>query len=213
MLHSISSCIFVIFQLDLPSLLSEKEVRRVNDAEIIRLYQERNEQALQETQCKYESLCMTVAFNMLGNREDAEECFDDALMALWNAIPPAEPDSLGAYLITIIRNAARDRLSYRQAQRRGGGEIAVAIEELNGCLPVSEHPDRMLDSLALQDAFRRFLATLKPLNRVIFLNRYWLCLSAKEISSETGCSVARINMSLMRTRNRLKAFLEREDLL
>jgi RNA polymerase sigma-70 factor (ECF subfamily) len=197
----------------MPSLLSEKEVRRVEDAEIIRLYQARSEQAVQETKRKYESLCMTVAFNMLDSREDAEECFDDALMSLWRTIPPAEPESLGAYLITVLRNAARDRLSYQQAKRRGGGELHLAIEELGECLTAPEHPERILDSLLLRDALGRFLAALKPLHRVIFLNRYWLCLSAKEISAETGYSVARINMSLMRTRKKLKAFLEQEGLL
>ena len=92
----------------------------MDDAQIIRLYMQRDERALQETKAQYEALCMTVAYNMLGSREDAEECMNDALMCLWQAIPPAEPESLGAYLVTAVRNAARDRLSYQNAQRRGG---------------------------------------------------------------------------------------------
>ena len=185
----------------------------MEDAAIIRLYQQRNEQALQETKARYEALCMTVAYNMLGSREDAEECMNDALMCLWQAIPPAEPESLGAYLVTAVRNAARDRLSYQNAQRRGGGQLTAAIEELADCLPSAEHPDRMLDSIALRDAFRRFLPTLKPAARMIFLRRYWLCLTPQEVADETGCSVSRVNMSLMRTRKKLKAFLEKEELL
>lgn len=185
----------------------------MDDAHIIRLYQQRDERALLETKNRYEALCMTVAYNMLGSREDAEECMNDALMCLWQAIPPAEPESLGAYLVTAVRNAARDRLSYQNAQRRGGGQLSVAMEELADCLPSAEHPDRMLDSIALRDAFRRFLPTLKPIARMIFLRRYWLCLSAKEVAAETGCSVSRVNMSLMRTRKKLKAFLEKEELL
>ena len=185
----------------------------MNDAQIIRLYQQRDEQALQETKARYEALCMTVAYNMLGSREDAEECVNDAMMCLWQAIPPAEPESLGAYLVTAVRNAARDRLTYQNAQRRGGGQLSVAIDELAECLPSAEHPDRMLDSIALRDAFRRFLPTLKPIARRIFLRRYWLCLSAKEVAAETGCTVSRVNMSLMRTRKKLKAFLEKEELL
>ncbi len=185
----------------------------MDDAQIIRLYMQRDERALQETKAQYEALCMTVAYNMLGSREDAEECMNDALMCLWQAIPPAEPESLGAYLVTAVRNAARDRLSYQNAQRRGGGQLSVAMEELADCLPSAEHPDRMLDSIALRDAFRRFLPTLKPIARMIFLRRYWLCLSAKEVAAETGCTVSRVNMSLMRTRKKLKAFLEKEELL
>ena len=185
----------------------------MEDAAIIRLYQQRNEQALQETKASYEALCMTVAYNMLGSREDAEECVSDAMMCMWQAIPPAEPESLGAYLVTAVRNAARDRLAYQNAQRRGSGQLSIAIDELADCLPSSEHPDRMLDSIALRDAFRRFLPTLKPTARMIFLRRYWLCLTAKEVAAETGCSVSRVNMSLMRTRKKLKVFLEKEGLL
>ena len=185
----------------------------MDDAQIIRLYQQRSEQALQEKKARYEALCMTVAYNILGSREDAEECMNDALMCLWQAIPPAEPESLGAYLVTAVRNAARDRLAYQNAQRRGGGQLSAAIEELADCLPSAEHPDRMLESIALRDAFRRFLPTLKPTARMIFLRRYWLCLSATEVAAETGCSVSRVNMSLLRTRKKLKEFLEKEELL
>jgi RNA polymerase sigma-70 factor (ECF subfamily) len=182
----------------------------MEDAEIVRLYQQRSERAVQATKEKYEALCMTVACGMLGSREDAEECFDDALMALWRSIPPSEPESLGAYLITVLRNAARDRLSHDRAQRRGGGQLALAVEELGECLAAPEQP--LPDTLALRDALRRFLQTLTPIARVIFLNRYWLCLSPKEIAAETGFSVPRVNMSLMRTRKKLKAFLEKEEL-
>ena len=185
----------------------------MTDAEIIRLYQQRDEQAVQETKRQYESLCLTIAYNILGTREDAEECFDDALMHLWHAIPPAEPESLGAFLVTAVRNAARDRLAYANAKRRGGGQLTVAIDELKDCFQSPEHPDRMLDSIALRDAFRRFLPTLSPAARMIFLRRYWLCLTAKEVAAETGCSVGRVNMSLLRTRKKLKTFLEKEELL
>ena len=185
----------------------------VNDAEMIRLYQQRDEQALTETKKRYEALCMTVAYNILGNREDAEECVNDALMRLWQAIPPAEPVSLGAYLLTAVRNAARDRLTYQKAQRRGSGLLAESIEELSDCLPSADHPDRMIESIALRDALNRFLSALKPTPRMIFLRRYWLCLSVKEVAAETGCSVSRVNMSLLRTRKKLKDFLEKEELL
>ncbi|MBR5370893.1 MAG: sigma-70 family RNA polymerase sigma factor [Oscillospiraceae bacterium] len=185
----------------------------MDDAEIVRLFLRRSERALQETRNKYESLCMTVAYNMLGSREDAEECFYDALMCLWNAIPPAEPKSLGAYLVTAVRNAARDKLAYNSAKRRGGGQLDLAIDELANCIPAADHPDQMLDSIALRDAFRRFLTTLKPSARAVFLQRYWICLSINEIAAQTGYSVSRVNMSLMRTRKKLKEFLEKEELL
>ena len=185
----------------------------MEDAEIIRLYTQRDERAITETTAQYGALCMTVAYNMLGSREDAEECFNDALLNLWQAIPPAAPDSLGAYLVAAVRNAARNRLAYQKAQRRGGGQLTVAIDELSECIPAAERPDQIIDSIALRDAFRRFLPALKPAARVIFLQRYWLCLSPKEVAEKTGHSVGYVNMSLLRTRKKLKAFLEKEELL
>ncbi|HBI84706.1 MAG TPA: RNA polymerase subunit sigma-70 [Ruminococcus sp.] len=185
----------------------------MEDAEIIRLFIQRDERAIKETCSQYSALCMTVAYNILGSREDAEECLNDALMHLWQAIPPAAPDSLGAYLVTAVRNAARNRLAYQKTQRRGGGQLTIAIDELSDCIPAAEQPDQIIDSIALRDTFRRFLPTLKPAARAIFLQRYWLCLSAKEVAEKTGHSVGYVNMSLLRTRNKLKAYLEKEELL
>lgn len=185
----------------------------MDDAKILALFAERDERALKALREKYEPLCMTVAYNILGNREDAEECFCDAMMHLWEAIPPAMPDSLGAYFLTAVRNAARNRLSMACTQRRGGGQLTVAIDELSETLPSSEQPDRIIDSIAIRDALRRFLQTLSPDARSIFVRRYWLCLSVQEIAEDTGCSAARVGMSLSRTRKKLKAFLKKEELL
>lgn len=192
--------------------LGEK-VDTVEDADIITLFQNRDERALRETRGKYEALCMTVACNILGSREDAEEIFSDALLHLWEAIPPAVPASLGAYLLTAVRNAARDRLSYRNAERRGSGVLTAAVEELSEVLPSAESGDKILDGIILRDALARFLQTLSPEPRAIFLRRYWLCLSIAEVAEMTGCTVGKVNMSLARTRRKLKAFLEKEELL
>ena len=185
----------------------------MDDAEILGLYRQRSELALLETKEKCEALGMTIAYNMLGSREDAEECMNDVLLRLWRSIPPAEPESLGAFLVTAVRNAARNRLAYQKTQRRGGGQLTAAIDELAECIASPDNPECIVDSIALRDAFRAFLPTLKQPARVIFLQRYWLCLTAKEIASETGHSVGYVNMSLLRTKKKLKAFLEKEELL
>ncbi len=185
----------------------------MEDREILALYNARDERALRETSVKYEALCMTVAYNILGSREDAEEIFSDALLRLWNAIPPAEPQSLGAYLLTAVRNAARDRLSYMQAERRGGKELTAALGELSEVIPSPESGEQMLDSLVLRDAVSRFLAALPDDARDLFLRRYWLCLSIPETAAVTGSTVGCVTMSLARTRRKLKAFLEKEELL
>lgn len=94
----------------------------MTDNEIIGLYWERSENALSESRRRYGRLCGRIAENILGSREDAEECFNDALFAAWNAIPPERPDSLSAYLAGITRNQALTRLKARRRQKRGGGE-------------------------------------------------------------------------------------------
>lgn len=185
----------------------------MEDREIIAMFQTRDEQAIKLTHEKYGPLCLTIAGNMLGNREDAEECVNDALMHLWNAIPPAVPQSLGAFLVTAVRNAARDRLSYTNAQRRGSGQLCAALDELSEIIPSSETPEQMIDSIAIRDAMKRFLPTLSPAARGIFLRRYWFCMDIREIAEDLDCSEGRVHMSLMRTRKKLKAYLKKEDLL
>lgn len=185
----------------------------MEDAQIIAAFQQRDEAAIAETKRRYEPLCMTVAYNILGSHEDAEECFHDALLHLWNAIPPAEPVSLGAFLLTAVRNAARDRLAGKNAQRRGSGQLPLAMDELSECIPSAESPDKLLDSIAIREALRQFLGGLRPAARKIFVQRYYLCLSITEIAKNEGCAEGRIHMSLMRTRKRLRKFLEQEELL
>ena len=184
----------------------------MEDSEILQRFRNRDESALRETTQKYSALCMTVAYNILGNRQDAEECFSDALLSLWNAIPPAEPMSLGAYLLTAVRNAARNRLERASAARRGGGAAEEALEELEYCLP-GENGEALLDSLALREALNRFLGTLSAGARTVFVRRYWMCLTVEEVAAESGRSVGSVQMSLSRTRKKLKAFLRKEDLL
>ena len=185
----------------------------MEDIEILALYQSRNEDAISMTQQKYGSLCITMAYHMLGSREDAEECLNDALMHLWNAIPPAVPQSLGAFLVTAVRNAARDRLSYQSAQRRGSGQLCAALDELSEIIPSPDTPEQVLDSIALRDAFKRFVPTLSPDARSIFLRRYWFCMDIKEIADDLNCSEGRVHMSLMRTRKKLQIFLSKEGYL
>ncbi len=184
----------------------------MDDKHILELFGQRDEAALHEVGQTYRALCMTVAYNILGNRQDAEECFNDALLRIWNAIPPAAPESIGAYLLTAVRNAARNRLERANAEKRGGGAVAEALEELEGCLP-GAHGEQMLDSLVLREAINRFLGTLSPGARSVFLRRYWMCLTVEEVAAESGKSVGSVQMSLARTKRKLKAFLRKEELL
>lgn len=143
--------------------------RYASDEDILTLYNRRDEQAIAATQSKYGSYCRAVADRILRVREDAEECVNDTYLHAWNAIPPARPGSLRAFLGAIVRNLAINRLNYNRARRRSAA--IVALDEFAECLPDGTEP--ITDTIALRAAFDSFLASLPERERVIFVRRYW----------------------------------------
>lgn len=184
----------------------------MKDSEIVALYWSRSEQALRETAAKYGSYCYSIAFRILESSEDSEECVNDTYLKAWNAIPPHRPENLAAYLGKITRNLAIDRYHQQSAQKRGGGQAELVLEELRTVLPQSSQSDEIADEIALTDALNRFLSRLQPTARRIFLMRYWHTYSVKEIARQLGIGESRVKMSLLRARNRLKEMLEEEDI-
>ena len=182
----------------------------MEDREITAMFQARDEAAISCATEQYGALCMTVAYNILGDRGDAEECVNDALLKVWQAIPPVTPRVFGAYLLTAVRRTALDRRRETLAERRGAGQIPAALDELSDCIPAPDDPERTLEARVLRDALNRFLQTLTPDARTAFVSRYWFCLTAGEIAERLQCSTARVKMSLSRTRKKLKAYLKKE---
>ena len=182
------------------------------DAQIISLFHSRDQKALSATQQKYGGLCHSIAKNILGSSEDAEECLNDALLRLWESIPPANPKNLAAYLSVTVRNIACNRRAAANAAKRGGGEMDVALSEIENVLASPDRSDAVLDTMALSEALNRFLGGLLPEARVMFVLRYWGDLTIGEIAEKCGVGQSKVKMSLLRTRNDLKAFLEEEGL-
>lgn len=182
------------------------------DSELLQLFLQRDQAALAGTQQKYGGLCCSIARSILGSREDAEECMNDALLKLWESIPPEKPRSLAAYISVIVRNLACNRREAAHTQKRGGGEFAVALSEIEDTLAAPDNPERVLDTIAIGDALDRFLDTLPAETRVMFVLRYWSDLSIREIASRCDVGQSKVKMLLLRTRRELKAFLEKEGL-
>lgn len=184
------------------------------DADIIQMFTERQEQALAETEFRYGRLSRQLAFRILGDRQDAEECADDMLMQLWNSIPPAVPHSLPAYISALTRNIALNRYEERKAAKRGGGQIAAVLDEI---APFLADPDQNMEDklteIALRDALSAFLGTLTTENRLIFLARYWSFQPIAEIAAEHGVSTGSVKMSLKRTKEKLRKHLRKEGLI
>ena len=190
---------------------TRKAVDATDDERILNLFEARNEQALRETTGRYGTLCKSVARNILGTEEDAEECLNDALLGAWNAIPPAEPDDLFAYLCTVVRRLAYQKREKQRAKKRGGGLPELSLNDLPAQRQAAKTSvEQIVDEAMLFESVNRFLETLPPEARTVFLRRYWWCLTVKEIAEAGGMSQSAVKMSLSRTRQKLRAYLEGE---
>lgn len=182
----------------------------MNDEQIIDLYWSRREEAVTETARKYGKYCNSIAFQILHNIEDSEECVNDTYMKAWDAIPPQRPRILSAFLGKITRNLALNRYKYYTTEKRGAGQIAVVLEELQECIPAKNDTEQIIEDELLIDILNSFLATLTPKSRKIFMRRYWYVSSIKEIASDYKLSESDVKMTLYRTREDLKKILEKE---
>ena len=183
----------------------------MDDREIIALFWDRNEEALAAVQEQYGGMMLRLAWRILASREDAEEVVSDALLDAWNAIPPHEPEHLLPFLGRIVRRRAIDRYRRETAEKRGGTEMALALEELESSLAGSGTPEEIWEAKALADAVADFVRSLKQPARGIFIRRYWYLDTVREIADRTGSSQARVGMILSRTRRKLAAYLKEKE--
>ena len=181
----------------------------MDDRKIIDLFFERSEQAIIELSDKYGSVCAKVAFNILNNKQEAEECVNDAYLGTWNTIPPQKPDPLLSYVCRIVRNIATKRYCANTAAKRNS-IYDVALDELENCFPSSasvEHEFNAIETARIIDAF---LETLDQENRVMFVRRYWHCDSINDLAKLFHTSSHNISVRLSRTRGKLKKHLIKE---
>lgn len=185
----------------------------MEDDAIIQLFLERSEEAIEETKIKYGKYCHTIAYNILGSTEDSEECVSDTYLRLWNSIPPDRPTTLSAFIGKVTRNLALDRVRSRTAGRRGGGETALALDELEECISGGDEMGRIDDSREIVEALNGFLGTLSSVERGVFMRRYWSMEPVASIAQRYGMSVSKAASMLHRLRGKLKKHLEREGIV
>ena len=171
----------------------------MDDKQILDLYWERSEAAISETSKKYGKYCRYIAFNILHNDEDSEECVNDTYLRAWNSIPPNRPSVLKTFLGKITRNLSLDRYELLNAKKRNGGQMPLVFDEIQECIESLDSTENFLSSLSLEQ-------------RKIFMRRYWYLSPIKEIATEYGMSESKIKMSLFRSRNELKKLLEKEGI-
>lgn len=183
----------------------------MDDEKIVALFWERSEEALHQTASRYGAYCHRIAFNILRNQEDAEECVNEAYWRTWESIPPHKPQGLAAFIGKITRNLALDCLEKKHAQKRSR-HTEIILDELAEVLPDSDSLRAPSDDIALKDAINGFLATLPDRTRVVFLRRYWYLDTVKQIARQLGMSESNVKITLFRTREQFKAYLRKEGI-
>lgn len=181
----------------------------MEDEAIVALFWNRSPQAIEELDKKYGRLCRKLANNIVNSREDAEECVNDAYLGVWNAIPPARPHPLRAYLVKVVRNVAWKVCERRQAAKRSG--CTVALEELEGCLTDGKTVEDEVEAKELAQLIEAFLDTLTAKERVIFMRRYGFMDSYGEIARRVGISEKNVSVRLSRMRRKLRDYLGEQE--
>ena len=185
----------------------------MDDESIIWLYWERDERAIEITAEKYGPYCGAIAGNILGSREDREECLNDTYIRAWNSMPKDWPGLLQAYLGRMTRNLAFNRYKRERAKKRGGGEADLVLEELSECVSGAESVEGAMDRRELIEAIGVFVRGLPENKRSIFVRRYWYADSLKELAEARGAVPARLSERLYRMRLSLKSTLEKEGVI
>lgn len=185
-----------------------KGVKLMDDSRIIELYFARDNSAISETKTKYGKLLYSISYNILQTREDAEECESDTYMAAWDSIPPTKPQVLSAFLSRIARNLSFKKLKANTALKRGGDKTTLPLDELAAVIPDRTNA---ISQLELTEILNTFLRALPLRERQVFICHYWYCDSIKDIARQFGFTQSKVKMMLSRTRQKLLAHLEKEE--
>lgn len=184
----------------------------MEDKRIIELFFLRSEQAITELAYKYGSTCKKIAYNILNNLEDADECVNDAYLGAWNSIPPQNPNPLVTYVCKITRNTALKRYRYNTAEKRNG-YYAISLSELEECIPAAGKEVGCSAEEELVRAIEGFLSLLDKKSRVMFVKRYWYAEPVKAIAEDFGMTENHVAVKLSRVREKLKKYLEKEGII
>ncbi len=185
----------------------------MKDNSIILLYHGRDETALDASREKYGRYCHKIAINVLGSHEDAEECVSDTFLAAWGLMPPEKPNSLRAFFGKITRNIALTRYHKNVSKKRGGGEVALVLDELAECVASDTSVEDEVMAGELKRQIHIFLKTLSERDRHMFIERYFYTDSVKEIAARHETKEDYVRVVLSRVRNKLKTYLEENNLL
>ena len=182
----------------------------VKDQDIVNLYWDRNEDAIYQTQLKYETYLSKVSYNILADFEDSKECVNDTYLAAWNSMPENRPNNLATYLGKITRQISIDVYRKKHREKRYASEYAVSLDELGDSFTDGVTPEQELDVKLLDEAINRFVCALPEMTQRAFVGRYYFFDSLKDIASYCGMKEGKVKILLFRTRQKLKDYLKKE---
>ena len=189
------------------TVTDERKSYFMDDKDIVKMYWDRNENAIAETSSKYGGYCHTIAMNILNDPEDTEECVNDTYLNAWNSMPPHKPSMLSAFLGKITRNLSFNRYKAKRTAKRGNGEIEIILDELAEIVSDKENVEDKMIRGELLHAIDLFLGTLSGKGQGIFIRRYWYSDSVKSIAEMYYCSENTVSVTLSRIRRQLKKYL------
>ncbi len=179
----------------------------MDDNDIIQLYWDRNDQAIHMTSEKYGHYCKSIARNILNNDQDADECVNDTYWNAWNAMPTLWPEQLATFLGKITRNLSFNKYKHNHAEKRGGGEIPLVLDELADCVSDTDDVAQIIDRQELRKAINSFVRSLSTKKRNLFVRRYWYADPVSEIAADYEMLQASVSKALERTRKQLNTYL------
>lgn len=182
----------------------------MDDAHIVDLFWARSEAAISETAAKYGNYCHSIAYSILADNEDAAESVNDTYFDAWNTMPPHRPTILSTFLGKITRRIAIDKWRGQTAEKRGGCEVTLALDELSECIPARHSVEDEVELAELAKVIDSFVMSLPPMQRRVFVCRYWYLDSISAIANQLGFSQSKVKMMLYRQRTKLLAALEKE---
>ena len=184
----------------------------LSDEQIIDLYFAREERAIAETDKKYSAYLHTVAFNILSNEQDAEECLQDTYLRVWNAVPPERPRAFPAFLVKITRNLSLHRYETDHRKKRVPSASCVPLEEVQEFLPGENNPDAELQSATVMAVVNTYLKTTTKRRMYIFISRFFFSLSVSQIAERLSCSQTLVRRELAAIKFELREKLEQEGI-
>lgn len=186
---------------------NESELKPMEDSKIIQLFFDRNELAISATSEKYGKYCSSIANNILGNTEDAEECVNDTYLKTWQSIPPHKPNVLSVFLGKITRNLAINKMKYNKADKRGNGQATAVLDEIAELVSGDDNVIGEIERKELINAINEFLKTLPSEKKKIFICRYWYFDSVSDIAKQFNMTENNVSVTLNRTRTKLHNYL------